>query len=110
MATRRFDHSALAASNDTEALIAVFDAAMREMLGEAVDWAGGSRLTVSVDFLEYFAGVGHPHVHGSRSLLCVLVAHLDASIAAVTAAGNRRPASSALRVSAEGTKTTHRAA
>jgi hypothetical protein len=65
---------------------------------------------VSVDSLEYFAGVGHPHVHGSRALFSAFIAHLDASVAAVTAAGNRRPASSALRVPAEGTKTTHRAA
>ena len=41
VANRRFDHTALAESSETEALIAAFDVAMREMLGEAVDWAGG---------------------------------------------------------------------
>ncbi len=70
--------------------------------------ACGSRLTVSVDSIESFATIGHPHVHGSRALLSVFVPHLHPSVAAVTAAGNRCSASSALRVSVEGRKTAHR--
>ncbi len=59
---------------------------------------------MSVDSIESLAAIGHPHVHGSRSLLCVFAAHFHPSVAVVTAAGNRCSASSALRVSVEGTR------
>jgi hypothetical protein len=42
---------------------------------------------VPVDFIEYSAWIAHPHVHGSRALLSL--APRDASVAAVTEAGNR---------------------
>ncbi len=65
---------------------------------------------MSVDSIETFPAIGHPRVHGSRPLLSVFVTHLHPSVAVVTAAGNRRPASSALHLSVERTKTAYYAA
>jgi hypothetical protein len=63
---------------------------------------------MAVDFIEYSAAIGHPHMHGSNSLITVFVAHVDTSFSAVIAAGKRRSAPSTLGLPVEGKKTSHR--
>ena len=52
---------------------------------------------MSLDSVEHSVAIRHPHRHGSHPLLSVIYALLQPPVAAVAAAGNRRPSSSTFR-------------
>ena len=62
---------------------------------------------MTIDSIDIFVATGHPHVHGAPPQLPVWVANHHLSVAAITAAEDGSPASSVLRVPAEGPETSN---
>ncbi len=97
---KRFGTDEIQAIEDDEERIGNASIVVNESAMRALGFGScGSRITMSVDFIEKFAVIGHPGVYDSHPSLSVFVTHFNLSIAAVVAVGSRCLAPSDRRVS-----------